>query len=194
MNEIGLSDPSDEHAIIAARVPDQPTDLVVVRSTEELIEFTWPIPYNGGSPITFFKLYWDQGAATWEFLAFTVDSDNVFLMDYDLLPGTYYSFKVIAVNDVGESVISDAYTFICAARPGVPGKPFFTGITATSITISWEPALGNGTPVTNHKIYQSTNEGSFSLHGESAANEYTATGLNTGNNFKYKVIALSAAG
>ena len=50
--------------------------------------------------------------------SFTVGPDNIFLVNNDLQAGLYYAFKVIAVNAVGESPISDAYTFIAAGNPG----------------------------------------------------------------------------
>jgi hypothetical protein len=58
MNEIGLSAFTDVHYVVAARVPDTPTSFSLVISTEISIEFVWPEPYNGGSPITYYKIYW----------------------------------------------------------------------------------------------------------------------------------------
>lgn len=66
---------------------------------------------------------------------------------------------MIAVNDVGESTLSEAYSFIAAAAPGVPGKPAFTQITEDSIEVAWTASEDNGSPVTSYNIYVSINSG-----------------------------------
>jgi hypothetical protein len=40
------------------------------------------------------------------------------MVNNGLTAGVYYSFKVVSVNLVGESSLSDAFTFIAATVPG----------------------------------------------------------------------------
>jgi hypothetical protein len=57
-------------------------------------------PYDGGSQITFFKVYWDSGSDSASFTpyTFTVDPDINLIVNTGLVAGNFYSFKVVAVN------------------------------------------------------------------------------------------------
>jgi hypothetical protein len=114
--------------VIAARVPDEPTEFTLIESTTTTIEFSWNLPYEGGSDITYFKIYWDSGdrTDTYTVHAFTVDPDTVFIVDIGLTAGEYYAFKLISVNAVGDSVMSESFTYVAASVPGQPGKPYMT--------------------------------------------------------------------
>jgi len=58
-NAIGESDRSTSLEVIAARTPDAPENLSLVSASPESISFTWSVPYDGGSPILFYKIFWD---------------------------------------------------------------------------------------------------------------------------------------
>lgn len=77
--------------VIAARTPDAPQNLSLLSASPESISFTWSVPYDGGSPIQFYKIFWDQGlgSQTSDFvnLAFTEGADNTFTIDHSLTPG-----------------------------------------------------------------------------------------------------------
>ena len=46
--------------IIAAEVPDQPTNLVRLHADSTFITIGWSAPtYDGGSPVTSYKIMWD---------------------------------------------------------------------------------------------------------------------------------------
>jgi hypothetical protein len=89
---------------VAARAPDAPTTFTLLSSTASTINFSWIAPYNGGTPITYYKIYWDSGTGTSTFTeyAFTVNPTNSFLVNSGLTAGTFYQFKVAAVNLVGD--------------------------------------------------------------------------------------------
>lgn len=89
INEGSRSEPAFE--VYAARAPDAPTNVVTISASDSHIEFTWTIPYDGGSPITYYQIFWDEGsglaAETFEELALTTDDDNIFTLDHSLTPG-----------------------------------------------------------------------------------------------------------
>lgn len=66
-NEIGWGPPCDPITVIAAKVPTAPQTYILNRSTVELIDFNWEVPYNGGSAITYYKVWFDHGSggSTW---------------------------------------------------------------------------------------------------------------------------------
>ena len=52
---------SDTHEVIAARATDTTHYMTLISSTEVSISFQWAQPYDGGSAITFYKIFWDDG-------------------------------------------------------------------------------------------------------------------------------------
>jgi hypothetical protein len=44
-----------------------------------------------------------------------------FIVDTGLTTGTFYAFRVVAVNAVGDSPLSTLTSYIAAAVPGAPG-------------------------------------------------------------------------
>jgi len=115
-------------------------------------------------------VWWDNAGSDYEQYAFTVGPDNTFEVNNGLTPGEWYSFKVIAVNLVGESVISDSTTYIAAAMPGQPGKPFWSQRDTDSILLDWTASEPNGDPIDYYNVYSSVNSGLFSLLDQSLTN------------------------
>jgi hypothetical protein len=107
-----------------------------------------------------------------------------------------YQFYVQAVNDVGPGQSSSTASFIAASLPDAPGKPYAVSADTTSITIAWSQPSANGSPVTNYKLYYSTNSAAYESLDDSVgtATSYQATGLSTGSNYKFKVIAENGVG
>ena len=60
IDEGAQSDPA--YAVYAARVPDPPTNVAHTTASSTHIAFNWDIPYDGGSPLTYFTIYWDEGS------------------------------------------------------------------------------------------------------------------------------------
>lgn len=95
LNNVGESLQSEPALLVySARTPDPPTNLATVSSSSTHITFNWVIPYNGGSPITFYQIFWDKGNgglfSTFTELAVTINPDNEFILDYGLTPGNVY--------------------------------------------------------------------------------------------------------
>ena len=75
--------------------------------------------------------------------------------DHGLQTGSIYSFKVVAVNDVGESNFSDRLDSIMAAELSTaPLNLELVHSTQSTLTFQWsEPAYNGGTPITDYMIY-----------------------------------------
>jgi hypothetical protein len=118
-NEAGFGPYSYENSVIAGRVPDAPSVFNLISSNPTTINFEWTAPYDGGSDITYYKVYWDDAreTATFSLLAFTLGPDTNFIINTGLTTGLFYQFKVIAVNAVGDSLISDSFSYIAADVP-----------------------------------------------------------------------------
>lgn len=103
-------------------VPDSPYDLTNDSTVTEdtRIKFTWVEgANNGGTPVIDYTIYYDQGIGTYVKL-----SENIlpteFTTENNLTPGTVYTFKVAARNNVGESIQSEPISILAAQEPDIP--------------------------------------------------------------------------
>jgi hypothetical protein len=107
--------------IIPASVPDAPTALTLVSSSHTQIAFSWTAPYNGGYPITSYKVYWDNNTNGATFtLATSVSGVTQVTVSTGVQAGNFYRFKVAAVNQIGEGAQSESASFIAAVVPDPP--------------------------------------------------------------------------
>ena len=124
-------------------VPDAVVDLTATSMAYNSANLDWTIPKDGYSPITSYLVYQD------DVLVATIDSDSpswpqngattVSLQIAGLTKSTTYSFKVVAVNEMGESAAAtDSATtleksFSASAVPsGIVGKGY-----SQPVTIDW---------------------------------------------------------
>lgn len=97
---------SDPFMITPAAEPDAPYNLVLVSKSSTQITFSWTVPYDGGKPITGYKVYYDNARddGVFELLANIGSATNQYTHSENLQPGAFYEFKVAAVNDIGVSL------------------------------------------------------------------------------------------
>ena len=114
-----------------------------------------------------------------------------------LTPGTFYCYKIQAVGPSGPPVTPDSpYSNIVtqSTKPLAPGTITFSGITASSITLTWPHVTGNNGYQVDRSLNNSTwttNVGSPGVDVNSFTNN---TGLSAGTLYYYRVLAKSAGG
>ena len=59
-NDVGDSAPSQVKLMMAAAVPDPPLDITLVAQSPTEITISWTAPYNGGTELTNYKIWWDN--------------------------------------------------------------------------------------------------------------------------------------
>jgi len=109
---VGISDFSPKLLVVAAKVPDAPGKPAKFTASTTSIEIRWNEPVNdGGSAVTDYTVWWDEGRGTNQFVQIgTTDAYQTFTVDKDMSAlfkgGSWYLFRVAAVNIVGQG----AYT------------------------------------------------------------------------------------
>jgi hypothetical protein len=93
------------------------------------IEIRWDAPvFDGGSIITDYVVYWDEGRGTDEFVVigntlayqtFTINAEKSNLF----ISGEWYVFRVAAVNIIGEGLYSESVAILAAEVPTAPDMP-----------------------------------------------------------------------
>jgi hypothetical protein len=125
---------------------------------------TWAAPpYNGGSAILDYRLYWDKGLNTWEAVVeASAISALTFTKTSGVSSGTTYKFKVQARTGVGYSTDSAQFTILAAKIPETPAVPSTT-VNGNYIIVSWTEPTTNGSDIVSYKVYIMHKDTGFSL-------------------------------
>lgn len=140
-------------SIIAATIPDQPSQPYKHFASVNTIEVRWQEPNDGGSNITHYSVEWDQGRGNDQFYYLGETEGyttyQVGLHDSAAFEGgDSYIFRVMAINDVGESLWSQESEVIIAAEvPSKPTRPELVERTRDLITIRWTVESDGGTQI-----------------------------------------------
>ena len=127
-------------------VPDAPTEVTAEPRDQEAV-VSWRPSAEHETPVTGYVVTASPGGRS-----VTVPADRTTAGLSGLTNGTAYTFSVVAQSAVGTSAPSEASAEVVpAGPPGVPRE-----VTAArgdrAATVSWQPAGGNGAPVTGYTV------------------------------------------
>ncbi|XP_062450479.1 cell adhesion molecule-related/down-regulated by oncogenes [Rhea pennata] len=156
-----LPDPSRHSGVPEA--PDRPT---ISTASESSVYVTWIPRANGGSPITAFKVEYKRLGRNshWLVAADNISPSKLSVEVRNLEPGEMYKFRVIAMNNYGESPRSAAsrpyqvagFTNRFSNRPiAGPHIAYTEAISDTQIMLKWTyvTSSNNNTPIQGFYIY-----------------------------------------
>ena len=110
VNAVGTSLKTNVITVRTNNVPEQPVITDVIAGSSE-IKIYWDVPYSGGSAITNYIInIYRKERLTGLFLynsTKNITNNTTFTTITDLINGDLYKFRIIAVNGVGESLLSD---------------------------------------------------------------------------------------
>ena len=109
INRIGVSRASRvASAITDATVPNAPTGLTATAVTSTQIDLFWLAPaYNGGAPVTGYRIEVSENGAAWTDLRTNTQSRATTFQHTGLMPGSTRQYRVSAINRVGAGAPSD---------------------------------------------------------------------------------------
>ena len=135
VGESAQSSPVEVFVELETFPPNPPFDLYAIVS-EGLIKLYWSAPFDGGSPITGYKIFRANSAGgSYEFIGW---SEYPAYMDYDITAGQTYYYVVVAVNEVGSSDYSAELSVSVPAQTDTST----TSSTTNSTTSSTSKLLG----------------------------------------------------
>ena len=108
INRVGVGDASRvAGSTTDATVPDAPTGLVANDVTPTQIDLFWLAPaYNGGAPITGYRIEVSETGATWSDLLTNTESAVTAFSHTGLQPGSTRHYRVSAINRAGTGAAS----------------------------------------------------------------------------------------
>jgi fibronectin type 3 domain-containing protein len=175
-----------------ATVPAAP----VINATpgDTTVALSWPVPADGGSAITSYKIYRSTTSGTELFLTSTGSTS---FNDTGRTNGTTYFYKVSAVNGIGEGPQSNEASATPVA-PNVGPQPGAPVLTATphngSVTLSWPVPSPGASPISYYLVYRSTTTGAESYFSYTYSTTFSDTAVTNGTTYFYKVTAINGYG
>ncbi|XP_052008946.1 cell adhesion molecule-related/down-regulated by oncogenes [Xyrauchen texanus] len=152
--------------VIHDRVPEAPDRPTISMATESSVYVTWIPRANGGSPITAFRVeYRKQGrSGDWIIAADNISPLKLSVEVRNLESGSTYRFRVIAMNNYGESPTSTTSRpyQVSLSNPPVSNRPVAgphisstDAVSDTQIMLRWTytPSSNNNTPIQGFYIY-----------------------------------------
>jgi hypothetical protein len=186
-NLLGWSQLSPVGSVTTWNVPDIITTLA--GNTGSPIILTWTAP-NTDKPITLYTIYRDGNL-----LATTT---NLTYSDATVAAGTIYVYTATATSIIGEGIQSAGLSLQAGTVPTVPQNAVATAQAGNNISFSWTaPSNNGGVPVTGYNPQVSTDNGTTwtdLLTVPTTATSFSHTGLTTGQNYSYQVLAINTVG
>ena len=191
VNSVGTGSQTSSVSAVPATVPGVPQSLSGTRGDTQ-VALSWSAPSSdGGATVTGYVVYQSTDDATFTQAATPSGTSHTVT---GLTNGTTYYFKVAAVNSVGTGTQTSSVSAVPATTPGVPQSLSATHGNA-QVALSWSaPSSDGGEAVTGYKVYQSTDDASFTLVASPSGTSHTVTSLTNGTQYYFKVAAVNAVG
>jgi len=158
------------------------------------IALSWATPSAGTSAITGYKIYRGTSSGS-QSLYTAVGNQNGYTVPSSTIGVTYY-FKVSAVTDAGEGLLSS----VVSKQLVLSKAPSSRTATASGTTInySWSGTNAGSHAITGYKLYKSTSSGVYTylttVSTSSTSGSYAYTGLSAGNTYYIAVQPVTALG
>ncbi|KAM8848043.1 uncharacterized protein ACB058_011819 isoform 2-T3 [Synchiropus picturatus] len=145
--------------------PPRPLKVEVIEVREKTLTIRWSSSFNGGRPITSYRIECKDGQASWDTAVRTevYSPEQTQLILVDLLPARSYSLRMFAANVVGTSGASNTLTF--TTREAAPGGPpldvQLQALSTQSMRVTWKPPraeLRNGNLLTYKISYRESHK------------------------------------
>jgi alpha-tubulin suppressor-like RCC1 family protein len=182
--------------------PGSVSSLTTTTKSPTAISLTWGLPSDTGQlPIDDYLIQYKKDDGVW-----TTEPDGTSTVTsyrvYSLTRGSTYSFRVAAVNALGQGPFTEVGPLKIASVPLAPVDVRVSGSTNSAIyssvarTVSWTPFDDGGSAITDYVI-QYTSDGSTWVtvdDGVSNQTSVTVSGLTRGVRYTFRVAAVNSEG
>lgn len=111
------------------------------------------------------------------------------------MKGMTYSFKVVAVNGIGDSLPSQAVSVIAADYPDQILTLEVASQSPTEVKVQWTAPYDGGAPITSYSVYWDNGfESTFSFKAQVTGLSYSTTDVVAGSTYRIKVLATNDVG
>ena len=204
VNSVGESPASNEANVTPPgyTVSAPPTGLTATTVSSSEIDLSWSAPTNtGGSAITGYVIERSLDSGTsWSSIQSNTGSTSTVYSDTPLPSSSTYTYRVHAINSVGDSPPSNTATATtrCGAVPQPPTNLVAATASSSQINLRWIAPSNNGdcSWITGYTVYRTLSSGTWSSTDITAVGNvtaYTDTGLASNTTYSYQVTAENSA-
>lgn len=117
--------------------PDQPLPPKLIQHTKNSLQLRWNAPIDNGAHIQQYILECDDGKGS-GFVEVCKARGKQYTMQ-KLQPSSWYTFRLAAINERGQSQFSDTVTYSTSGNPPPqPAAPVLKHRTASTIYLTWQ--------------------------------------------------------
>ncbi len=189
----GNSGMSATLTITAEGTPDMPSSFSVEAFDERAVLHWGPPTNDGGREIEGYQILRGTEPGSIVFYA-QVGAGETDYVDDGLVNGAQYFYRMVAFNVHGTG---KATTILKVVPVGLPGPPtdLKSNPSNGSVTLTWSPSDGGGSPITSYRIYMGTSRDDLSLFTELGdVTTYVDTDLTNGVTLYYAVTGVNDVG
>lgn len=167
INSTGSSSETNSNSVAFFTIPSAPTNLQTMRVSSTSLSLTWTEPENKGGT-----------GATLEGYVITILPDNRIIsttrlipqiLIQDLVAGSLYTFRVVAVNVAGESSPGVSGSIAAGILASAPRNLSTSNLSPVRGTINWtEPDNAGSFPIINYRIQLGRNTQTVAANARSA--------------------------
>ena len=184
---------TDSGEVVGKPEDDKPLDMrspILKVMSSRSIEISWQPPEYPNGIITSYDVRRDGRLIYTESVSVTGSLRTTYT-DYNLDPGTEYSYVVIARNIKGsvESPVAIARTF--ASSPSGLDPPKVSPLSATSLQVTWTPPANPNGMIKNYTLFR---EGEMVYSGGPSQMNYIVPGLQFWTEYTFRVQACTERG
>jgi len=192
-NRIGESNNSNEVNIIFQKKPE-PVIINKAISYDGSIFISWNYPIDiYESEIKYFSLFRSTDNETFELIT-TINKDQNYYNDTDLINGIDYYYYVIATNRIGDSNISNIIHEVPIGPPSAPLNASYIDMLGP-VHLIWSVPINNGgKEILYYNIYRNDTDNNFELIGISSTLSFIDHNISYGVLYLYQITAVSIMG
>lgn len=169
--------------------PGAPSAVVAVSNASRSADISWQAGPDNGAPISGFEVAWhgDNGSSGSQSVGqvTTLSLSN-------LTNNVWYTFTVVATNEVGRSAASASSNRVRPdTRPDQVGAPTGT-FGDRQATVSWPAGSTQGAPIASYTVRISPAAGGVSVREGVHGTQCVWSGLSNGTSYTFTVVAVSA--
>ncbi|MFL6112561.1 MAG: glycoside hydrolase family 9 protein, partial [Catenulispora sp.] len=154
---------------------------------------TWSASTAGTNPVAGYDVFSVAGSTSTKVGSSTTTSATL----TGLSPSTAYTLDVVARDGAGNvSAASPTVTVTTAAAtpPGAPGGLAVTGVTASTVGLSWTAATPGTLPIANYVVYRAGTPATAVATVSGTTTSATVSGLSPATAYQFYVVAKDSGG